>query len=74
MKTMLHALLLQQKDNHHKPRTKHISLKYHHFKDYLKSGALQIVKVPSAANLADIFTKPLTQVLHDRLCFGVLGW
>jgi hypothetical protein len=58
----------------HKPRTKHIALKYHHFKDYLQSGALQIVKVPTASNLADIFTKPLTQVLHERLRQGMMGW
>jgi hypothetical protein len=58
----------------HKPRTKHIALKYHHFKDYLQSGALQIVKVPTASNLADIFTKPLTQVLHERLWQGMMGW
>jgi hypothetical protein len=68
------CIAIATKDNHHKPRTKHISLKYHHFKDYLKSGALHIVKVPSAANLADILTKPLTQVLHDRLRSGMMGW
>jgi hypothetical protein len=68
------CIALATKDNHHKPRTKHISLNYHHFKDYLKTGALQIVKVASAANLADIFTKPLTQVLHERLRLGMMGW
>jgi hypothetical protein len=68
------CIAIATKDNHHKPRTKHISLKYHHFKDYLKSGALHIVKVPSAANLADIFTKPLTQVIHERLRSGMMGW
>ncbi len=59
---------------HHKPRTKHMALKYHHFRDYIQSGALQIVKVASAANLADIFTKPLTQILHEKLRFGMMGW
>jgi len=68
------CIAIATNDNHHKPRTKHISLKYHHFKDYLKSGALHIVKVPSAASLADILTKPLTQVLHDRLRSGMMGW
>ena len=68
------CIAIATKDNHHKPRTKHISLKYHHFKDYIRSGALQIVKVPSASNLADILTKPLTQVLHERLRLGMMGW
>jgi len=68
------CIALATKDNHHKPCTKHISLKYQHFKDYLKSGALCIVKVPSASNLADIFTKPLTQVLYERLRSSMIGW
>jgi hypothetical protein len=68
------CIAIATKDNHHKPRTKHISLKYHHFKDYMKTGALNIVKVPSASNFADIFTKPLTQALHERLRLGMMGW
>jgi hypothetical protein len=68
------CIVLATKDSHFKPRTKHISLKYHHFKDYIWSGALQITKVPTASNLADIFTKPLTQTLHDRLRLGMMGW
>jgi hypothetical protein len=68
------CIAVATKDVHHKPRTKHISLKYHHFRDYLRSGALAIVKVASASNLADIFTKPLTQVIHERLCLAMMGW
>jgi hypothetical protein len=68
------CIALATKDRHFKPRTKHISLKYHHFKDYIKSGAIAITKVPTAANLADIFTKPLTQTLHNRLRHGIMGW
>ncbi len=29
------CIALATKDIHHKPHTKHISLKYHHFKDYI---------------------------------------
>jgi hypothetical protein len=68
------CIAVATKEVHHKPRTKHIALKYHHFKDYLQSGAIQIVKVPTSQNLADILTKPLTQVLHERLCLGMMGW
>jgi hypothetical protein len=68
------CIAIATKDNHHKPRTKHISLKYHHFKDYVPSGALQIVKIASASNLADIFTKPLAQALHERLRLSMMGW
>jgi len=68
------CIAIANKDNHHKPRTKHISLKYHHFKDYIRSGALQVIKIASASNLADIFTKPLCQVLHERLRYSMMGW
>jgi len=68
------CIVLATKDSHFKPRTKHISLKYHHFRDYIRSGALQITKVPTVSNLVDIFTKPLTQTLYDRLRLGMMGW
>jgi hypothetical protein len=64
------CIAVATKEVHHKPRTKHIALKYHHFKDYLHSSALHIVKVPTASNLADIFTKPLTQVLHELFAWA----
>jgi hypothetical protein len=68
------CIAVATREAHLKPRTKHISLKYHHFRAYVQSGALQIVKVASASNLADIFTKPLTQVLHENLRKGLMGW
>lgn len=42
-----------------KVRTKHISLKWHRFKDHIKAGDIKVVKVDSNLNWADIFTKPL---------------
>lgn len=68
------CIAFAMKDIHHKPRMKHISLKYHHFKDYVQIGTLQIVKVPTASNIADIFTKPLNQALHEHLQFTMMGW
>lgn len=50
-----------------KPWTKHISLKYHHFKDYIRNGNISIVKVDTTQNWADIFTKPLVQVKFKYL-------
>jgi hypothetical protein len=50
-----------------KPRTKHISLKYHHFRDQVLNGTLQIIKVETTQNWADIFTKPLGRIKFDYL-------
>ena len=41
-----------------RPRTKHINLKYHHFREHMKNGFLEIVDVATDEQLADIFTKP----------------
>jgi hypothetical protein len=39
------CIVLATTETHFKPRTKHISLKYHHFHDPTKQGHLQIIKV-----------------------------
>lgn len=45
-----------------KVRTKHISLKWHCFKDHLKNGDMKVVKIDLNLNWADIFTKPLAKL------------
>jgi hypothetical protein len=55
MKTTMLALYYLH-DTNFKPRTKHISLKYHHFHDQIANGNLQILKVDTDQNWADIFT------------------
>jgi hypothetical protein len=50
------------------PRTKHINVKYHHFRSYVERKLISIKKVTSEHQLADILTKPLAQELFIRLC------
>jgi hypothetical protein len=57
-----------------KPRTKHIAIKWHHFKDQLKAGHISLIKIPSDSNWADIFTKPLTQYKFEKLRYLMMGW
>jgi len=57
-----------------KTRTKHLSLKWHHFKDQLRSGQLKITKIDMNLNLADILTKPLCKVKHTNLRRLLMGW
>jgi hypothetical protein len=40
-------------------RTKHIDIKWHHFKDQVRQGHIKIVKTDINHNWADILTKPL---------------
>ncbi len=44
-----------------KPRTKHTSLKYHHFHDQVKKSTLSIVKVDTTQNWADILYQAIVQ-------------
>ena len=60
--------------NRYRSRTKHIGLKYHHFRDLLVSGSLKIRHITSELQLADIFTKPLKDPEFPRLRKRLLGW
>ena len=56
------------------PRTKHIALKYHHFRRFVSDGTLNIKPIDTKEQMADIFTKPLPEqqfvYLRKKLC----GW
>jgi hypothetical protein len=53
-------------------RTKHIDPKYFSFThDLITTGALEIKKIMSAENLADLFTKALPVSVHRRLVHGI---
>jgi len=57
-----------------RPRTKHINIKYHHFREHVRTGLISIHKVASENQLADIFTKPLSSSLFIKLRKTLLGW
>jgi hypothetical protein len=57
-----------------KTHTKHIALKWHHFKDQVKNGHLCIVKVGTNFNWADILTKPLLRQKHESIRKMIMGW
>ena len=57
------------------PRTKHIGIKYHWFKSHIgKENGVEIIKVESENQKADIFTKGLTVVLLRRIRKLLMGW
>ena len=57
-----------------RPRTKHINVKLHHFRDYVDSGEITIEKIASEDQLADYLTKPLDVKLLQKLRKLVMGW
>jgi hypothetical protein len=42
-----------------RPKTKHISIKWHHFRDEIQKGNIKITKIHTSLNISDILTKPL---------------
>lgn len=57
-----------------KVRTKHIAIKWHHFKDQVRKGHIKIVKIDTHHNWADIFTKPLGRQKFETLRKLAMGW
>ena len=56
------------------PRTKHIALKYHHFREYVKNGKIEINSIDTLEQTADILTKPLTEQIFTYLRRKLIGW
>ena len=55
------------------PRTKHIALKYHHFRSFV-NRKIVINYVDTLRQQADIFTKPVCDDLFPKLRFMLMGW
>jgi hypothetical protein len=56
------------------PRTKHIAVAYHWFREFVASGDLQIVKVESDKNWSDILTKGLVSDKFTAIRKLLCGW
>jgi hypothetical protein len=44
-----------------RPRTKHINVRLHHFREHLRLGLIKVFLISTDQQLADIFMKPLVQ-------------
>jgi transposase InsO family protein len=57
-----------------RPRTKHINIKYHHFRSYVNGDTISIHPITSEQNPADMLTKGLGVNKLRRNRFRVMGW
>jgi hypothetical protein len=57
-----------------RPRTKHLNIKYHHFRQHVQSGLLSLHYVRTESQIADIFTKPLSESLFVKHRKQLMGW
>ena len=57
-----------------RPRTKHICIRMHHFREHVRSGAISVHKIPSRYQLADIATKPQPDKLFIEQRESLMQW
>ena len=57
-----------------RPRTKHIALKYHHFRSFVRDKTISVKYVESEEQIADILTKPLGDNQFGVLRKKMMGW
>ena len=58
----------------YRPRTKHLNVKLHHFRDYVNRGEIILSPIDSEDQEADYLTKPVTKQTLQRLRPRVMGW
>ena len=56
------------------PRTKHIAIKYHHFRQQVYDGIIDIRPIDTKVQIADILTKPLPGPSFVKLRNLLMGW
>ena len=57
-----------------RPRTKHLNIKYHHFREEVKKGNISVYHVGTKEQVADIFTKALDESLFTKFRERIQGW
>jgi hypothetical protein len=66
--------LIMATEHKTRPRTKHLNVKYHHFRDHVVRGDITIHPVESSSQHADILTKPLNQDFTEKHRLAIQGW
>jgi hypothetical protein len=57
-----------------RPRTKHLNVKYLHFREEVRKGTISIYHVGTKEQVADIFTKALDEGLFEKFRKAIMGW
>jgi hypothetical protein len=57
-----------------RPRTRHINQKYHHFREWVKSGLIDIFPIDTLEQPADLLTKPLDLASFVKHREAIMGW
>ena len=62
------------KEHKYRPRTKHLNIKLHHFRQYVNNNEIDVIAIKTEDQPADIFTKPLAETLFVKHRKTIMGW
>jgi hypothetical protein len=57
-----------------RPRTKHINVKYNHFRSAVARKLVELFPIDTLDQLGDLWTKPLNEELFEKFTQEVFGW
>ena len=57
-----------------RPRTKHINIRYHHFREHVRAGQITVQKVSTDDQTADVLTKQLPVEVFRKHRRAICGW
>ena len=57
-----------------RPRTKHINIRYHHFRSFVKDKIISILKIDTADQPTDMMTKPVPLSVLIKHRKKIMGW
>jgi hypothetical protein len=66
--------LIMAKSPKIRPRTKHINIKYHLFRQAVEDKEVRIHAIDTKDQIADVFTKPLGTDLFLKFRQLIIGW
>ena len=58
----------------YRPRTKHLNIRLHHFRDYVTRGEITIHHIDTTEQPADFLTKAVNEKTLKRHRKTVMGW
>ena len=61
-------------DHKSRPRTKHMSIRLHHFRSYVANKTINIQYISTKEQTADMFTKPLPKPQFEKLRKKLMHW
>ena len=66
---------LEMAKNHkYRPRTKHLNVKLHHFRDYVMRKEISINSISTTDQLGDYLTKPVNEQILTKHRLLIMGW